>query len=300
MYIVFLFIFLGAFSWKIISTTPIPYITRIIAKKKISFVSVRIVESDLLKNYLHFFHPDIYKCATVKSYLITESEAKLLTAINFKHSDILYGKDTFYANIDYIVRLEDVIEFYSFLETCYNKLSGIQTDGINKCGFIRINNESVVPYCLKDNQKFLPLFYFEGETDNLRSRSINIENWTLSYLKLCCKVQGIRNELYESDSCFVTNLDDIKDYFPPSTTFEEFWPAKVIDTKLITRKCIPSLFQPGFWTQAPPAIPNEVPVSDNILQCTLSTPALLLPTLNIPITNGTHQHGLSSNQVVMY
>ncbi|KAF0719654.1 Uncharacterized protein FWK35_00027466, partial [Aphis craccivora] len=32
-----------------------------------------------------------------------------------------------------------------------------------------------------------------------------------------------QNELYTKDPCTVTSLDDIKNFFPPETHFEEYW-----------------------------------------------------------------------------
>ena len=79
----------------------------------------------------------------------------------------------------------------------------------------------------------------------------NILRWDLAYLKFCCKVQGIRNELFANDICKVgvylvlshdrsipelynsltlifqvVALEEIKGHFPSGTTFEDYWPAK--------------------------------------------------------------------------
>ena len=35
----------------------------------------------------------------------------------------------------------------------------------------RINGESVVPYTVKEGMKYVPLFYFEGETEHLKLKS---------------------------------------------------------------------------------------------------------------------------------
>ncbi|XP_050440186.1 uncharacterized protein LOC126845547 isoform X2 [Adelges cooleyi] len=289
----------GRFGWKKIGDTCyVPYILRVIDNEYLKFVSVRIAETQLLSKYLNYLHADIYTCTSVKSHFITECEAKLLNEINQKHCDLLYGKDPFYSGKDYIVRLEDVEEFYAFIEVCYKKLlCNIAPGRREKCGFIRINNESVVPYCIKDNQKYVPLFYFEGETDNLRLRSEKLENWNLAYLKFCCKVQGIRNELFASDSCIVTSLEDIKNYFPPDTNFEEYWPAKVVDTQLLNNQKATTVNPPGAWTRAPPPILSKVVASEKVL----SHPAM--PTPNVPpqnmsMQNNTYQNGWPNNQMV--
>lgn len=54
----------------------------------------------------------------------------------------------------------------------------------------RINGESVVPYTVKEGTKYVPLFYFEGETDHLKLKSETVNGWDLAYLKFCCKVSA--------------------------------------------------------------------------------------------------------------
>ena len=54
--------------------------------------------------------------------------------------------------------------------------------------YFRINGESVVPYTVKEGTKYVPLFYFEGETDHLKLKSETVNGWDLAYLKFCCKV----------------------------------------------------------------------------------------------------------------
>lgn len=272
---------------------------RLIDGVSLKFVSVRIAENFVLSKYLQYLHTDIYACTSVKSYIITEGEAKLLNDINLKHCDQTYGKDLFLAGKDCIVRLEDAVEFYAFLEVCYKKLlCNIEPNRKEKCGFIRINSESVVPYCIKDDKKYVPLFYFEGETENLKHRAVKLENWSLAYLKFCCKVQGIRNELFASDSCIVTSLDDIKNYFPPETNFEEYWPAKVVDTQLLNHKTPP----PGAWIRSPPSVANNVPApSENTIQHTLPAPTSAVPPPSMPINhNSSYQNSWPVTQMVCF
>ena len=78
--------------------------------------------------------------------------------------------------------------------------TGNSFNASDRCGFFRINGESVVPYTVKEGVKYVPLFYFEGETDHLKLKSESVEGWDLAYLKFCCKVQGIRNELFANDT----------------------------------------------------------------------------------------------------
>lgn len=218
----------GHFGWDMLGKCHIPYIYRSGEK----YVAVRMAEIKLLNKYLNYLHPDIYSCTCIRSYYITEIEARLLNEINNRHCDGQFGRELF-TQKDLVVRLLDAYEFYNFLDVCYNKLLRGTTNSKDKCGFIRINKESVVPYTVRDQMKYVPLFYFEGETDNLKLKADQLKGWDLSYLKFCCKVQGIRNELFASETCSVISLTDIKGYFPPGTEFEEYWPNKVVDSQLL-------------------------------------------------------------------
>lgn len=219
----------GRFGWALMGKIHIPYIMR----SGEHYCAVRMVEMKVLNKLLNYLNQDLYNCTNIRSYYITEAEARLLNEINFKHCDYQFGRDQFTSR-DLIVRLTDANEFYKFLAHCYSKLvNGNDGESLERCGFIRINRESVVPFTVYNEQKYVPLFYFEGETDNLKLRADKLEGWDLSYLKFCCKVQGIRNELFAHDSCSVISLNDIKNYFPPGTLFEDYWPKKNLDSQLL-------------------------------------------------------------------
>ncbi|KAK0177533.1 hypothetical protein PV328_001577 [Microctonus aethiopoides] len=243
----------GRFGWITFDKVHIPYIFRGAEK----YCAVRILEAKLLNKYLNYLHSDIYSCTCIKSYFITEYESKLLNEINNKHCENQFGKEPFTCK-DLVVRLSDAKEFHAFLDVCYTKLTNHSVGGgqkSDKCGFIRINKESVVPYTVKDQLKYVPLFYFEGETDNLKLKAEKLEGWDLSYLKFCCKVQGIRNELFASETCSVISLSDIKSYFPPGTGFEDYWPSKVMDSQLFMSG--KSGASAGGWTKQPPLPPSN-------------------------------------------
>lgn len=246
----------GRFGWTTLGTAHIPYIFRSGDK----YCAVRMVEVKLLNKYLNFLHQDIYNCTCIRSYYITDAEGRLLNEINVRHCDYQFGREQFTTR-DLIVRLSDAEEFYNFLDACYNKLLNCTQNANDRCGFIRINQESVVPYTVYNEQKFVPLFYFEGETDNLKLKAEKLEGWDLSYLKFCCKVQGIRNELFAHDSCSVISLSDIRNYFPPGTLFEDYWPKKTLDSQLlINGKAQTQMIQ---WTKTPiaPPMPSHPPPS---------------------------------------
>lgn len=246
----------GKFGWEQFGGKRyIPYIFRSGEK----YCAVRMVEMKLINRFLNHLHQDIYSCTCIRSYYITEAESRLLNEINIKHCDNQFGRDQFTPR-DLIVRLCDANEFYNFLEICYSKLMHGSCNPKDRCGFIRINKESVVPYTVKNDNKYVPLFYFEGETENLKMKADQLEGWDLSYLKFCCKVQGIRNELFAHDSCAVISLNAIKSYFPPGTGFEDYWPSKVVESQLLLNGKNPpqggTQMVGGQWTRQPPTPPT--------------------------------------------
>ncbi|XP_075226790.1 uncharacterized protein LOC142327528 isoform X2 [Lycorma delicatula] len=238
----------GRFGWVTMGKTYIPYIIRTPDEK---YCAVRIVETKLLSKYMNCLHADIYSCTCIRSYYITEAEARLFNEINIKHCEMQFGREAFTTK-DLVVRLQDASEFYNFLDVCYNKLLHCGNDAKDKCGFIRINGESVVPYTVRDGNKYVPLFYFEGETDNLKLKAEKLENWDLAYLKFCCKVQGIRNELFASETCSVISLTDIKSYFPTGTLFEDYWPNKLMESQLLVLQKGSTAGGIASWIKAPP------------------------------------------------
>ncbi|XP_060859824.1 LOW QUALITY PROTEIN: uncharacterized protein LOC132937016 [Metopolophium dirhodum] len=271
------------FSWKTIAGYHIPYIMRLVNGKHLKFVATRMAEYELLKKYLHNIHSYIYtSCTPVIAYVITDSEAKILNYINETHYG--NGKDfQFLAGIDYIVLLEDIHNFYLFIDICYKKLKCNITSGYkDKCGFVRIDSDpySCVPYCTQNGQKYLPLFYFEGDTENLIQRAVKLENWNLAYLRFCWKIHGVKAEFFAGDSCLVISLDDIKNLYPPETHFEDIWPTKMANSHLSTNQKSFQTNPPGSWfkivpdkntishtsTATVPIIPHSTQVKKNQMQ----------------------------------
>ena len=239
----------GRFGWFEIDRCYLPMIFRYGTEQ---FTSVRMVERKLLMKHLQVLPPEVNQCTCIRSYYITASESKLLNEINQKHTDFTYGKEAF-TDKDLVVRLSDANQFYRFLDLCHKKLVQKKSNASDRCGFFRINGESVVPYTMKDGVKYVPLFYFEGETDNLKLKSEKVDGWDLAYLKFCCKVQGIRNELFSNDVCKVVALDEIKSHFPNGTTFEDYWPAKGSIEPVQSRHGVSA----GNWTQKPAGKPQN-------------------------------------------
>merc|ERR1719507_2407892 len=242
----------GRFGWGEFEKNPIPYILRVSGEKTEKYTSVRMVERKLLNKFLSVLPAEVNSCHCIRSYYITEHESKLLNEINLKHADCHFGKEAFTSK-DLVVRLADAKEFYRFLDLCYKKLVLKRSNASDRCGFFRINGESVVPYTVKEGVKYVPLFYFEGETDHLKLKSETVNGWDLAYLKFCCKVQGIRNELFAKDDCAVVGLEEIKGHFPAGTTFEDYWPAKGSIEAIANSRAGAGA---GNWTQKPTGQPS--------------------------------------------
>ena len=178
----------GRFGWTD-SPVHIPYLYR--GERKMC--SVRIFEQRVLKLYANILRPELCSCISVKSAYVTEQEARLLNEINVKHCDWQFGRDLFTVQ-DLVVSLSDALEFLKFIKTCEEKLVHKSCNPQDRCGFFRIGGESVVPYTTINGIKYVPLFYFEGETGNLDKRAIQITGWDLAYLK----VLGILCNMTES------------------------------------------------------------------------------------------------------
>lgn len=242
-----------------------------------------MVDFQLLGTYLNCLHPDIYTDSPVKSYFMTEAEAVLLNDINNIHSDYMYNIGQLRSNTDLIVQLKDVQKFCTFLEVCYGKLQRqVIPQHNNLCGFIRIGSQCVVPYCVKDEQIYVPLFCFEGQIEDLRNRVVKLDNWCWAYLKLCCKVQCVKNELYAmKNSCDGINLENIKEYYHPETNFEVVWPAITEDT-LVQCIILQNSSQsnlPFAWFKYPTTLVDEVSVLES------SFPVPLVSSSTVSLTN---------------
>lgn len=219
----------GQFGWHEIDKKHFPYILRNQNKEK--YVSVRMVESEnqLLFSLLYRLPSELNMCHSIQSWYITDRELTLLNEINIEHTDNYYGREPFTSK-DSIVSLSDVTELYSFLDFCQQKILNKGAKISNKCGFIKINQESLVPYITINKAKCIPIFYFQDEVETLNLKTITVIGWDLAYLKFCFKVHGIRRDLYDTDACQAVELEEMKSHFPQEYSFEEFWPP---DGKII-------------------------------------------------------------------
>ena len=230
---------LGRFGWCEIAGVFLPTIFR---SQNQSFVSVRMVERMLLSRFLQVLPNEIVTCPTIHSYRTTEVEARLLNEINAKHADCQYGKENFTTK-DLVVKRSDIDRFYQYLDLCNRKMITKKSTEKDRCGFLRIGGSSDVRYTEVEGVKYLPLFYFEGEEiDSQKCKTLR--GWDWAFLRFCCRVQGVKDELIAGDCCGTVALEELKYYFPPGTSFVEYWPAKDLISRVVTKRNTQ-----GSWTR---------------------------------------------------
>ena len=206
----------GRFGWTV-SPVHIPYIYRRDAK----FCSVRIFEQRIVKMYASILRQELAGCVSIQSSYISEIEARLLNEINVKHCDGQYGREHFTVR-DLVINLVDALELLHFVQTCQEKLVRKSCNPDDRCGFFRIGGESVVPYTVIDDVKYVPLFYFEGETVNLDKKAIQITGWDLAYLKVTRSIYiffffsfySLNICFYSQRSCVVKFKESATSFFP--------------------------------------------------------------------------------------
>jgi len=247
----FFLLFVGRFGWVKVEDQYLPYIIRVMNGFKVRYMSVRMAETALLAKYLNFVHVDVVSaCARVDGYPITSVEAHLLNSINRQHSDAAYGDRSFVAGDDMVATVDDVLGFHEFLKVCRD---GIKCDGtfVDKCGFVRIGADDVppgLPYAVAGDEKYLPAFLFDGQTETISARAVELDKWPLAYLKFCLAVLGVRGDLYAGEtSCPAIGLGELKRYFPPETVYQAYWPAKLIEISHLVNGDSPPIVRPAFW-----------------------------------------------------
>lgn len=103
----------------------------------------------IIGRYSNYLPWKVFSCINIRSYYITEIEAKLLNEINSYHSEFYFGTELFTCK-DVVVCLSDVGILHKFLETSRS----VFENGLDSCaflGFIEITNpKSVLPYIAKE------------------------------------------------------------------------------------------------------------------------------------------------------
>ena len=161
---------LRGIGWTTVEDIIIPYIMRGPSK----YVAVRIIEAKLMPLLNGFNLQNLLRVggASLYSFYITESEARLFTELNTKCFNQQFGSKPFSSN-DLIINLSDLRQFYSRLMSnkqlksdrqeeegqellpypgIATNISVVNVEG----GWVQINN-TVVPYVFRNGVKFVPL-----------------------------------------------------------------------------------------------------------------------------------------------
>ena len=211
----------GKFTWTSVNDEYLPCIFR----NNEQFCSLIMAEIALFSKYFSRLHSSLFKFKELSSYHPTFHEINLLKEINEKHCNGLYGKNYSGGN-DYIIHLDDVVKLIKFLNFCNEKIQNPchHISPNSPCGFIILNQTSLITYTIKDGEKCVPLFYFDN--NNISNKiALSHNDWAIPYLRFCCKLQGIKDEIFENRNYTeVVKLDDLKLMLPERTKIEEVWP----------------------------------------------------------------------------
>ncbi|KFM56681.1 hypothetical protein X975_07353, partial [Stegodyphus mimosarum] len=216
----------GAFGWTTIGSVHLPFIMR----GEDRFVAVRMVECKIISNYADILPWTVFTCTNIKSYYITENEAKLLNEINGFHCEFQFGYQTFTSK-DVVVRLKDTVKFYEFLETCKTKLNiqGANPVFSDHCGYFVINY-APVPFVRKGTKKYVPLnmVYPEGVSPPVSSTE-TVTEWDLAYLRFLCSLANLDQRKFKLDIqlCCTEDLQNALG----GIMFEEWWPNMQYSSK---------------------------------------------------------------------
>ena len=187
---------------------------------------------------------NVFSCINIKSYYVTENEARLLNDINTNHCEYQYGYEPFTTK-DVVVCLPDVNTLYKFLETSKDIFHyGLSKSGINWLGFINISGSLIVPYIAKKGkeskivEKYVPQSLVQKSVLLVKVEKIEMTEWDASYLRMLCVYAGIehiQSSIQSNDSlCLLNDLKWDSSLCP--LHIEECSPPSQSNSKMIHNK----------------------------------------------------------------
>lgn len=228
----------GKFIWNTFGVTHLPFIRR---WDKVQYACAAMAQSTVLEKYLSGIDPKLYDFWNVPAYYMTDTEATLLNHINNFHSNSYYGLREFSPADDFLVEYNDLAKFHAFLSTCYSKIHFSSTEA-DKCGLIRIDNDTVVPFVRVETERYVPICYFDGDMDNLKNNSKSLDDSDLNYIQFCFKILSIKDQRIPAIMRSVVPLKMVMSLFPERTPFVDYFPniqdpeLPVGDNRLIISK----------------------------------------------------------------
>ena len=175
----------GKFSWYPVSSDVfLPQILRSHPDgSTVGYISVKMAEKVLLETFLKSLPFEVMRIPRVLAHDVTTSERRLLNEINKGHCDGHFGQII----KDHLVNTEEFCRYVTFLSLSQGRITSNISQGNTRFGFLRINGSGDVPYVVVQQQKLIPLFYFEEAGTETVSK-VTVCDWDWAYLKLCCKV----------------------------------------------------------------------------------------------------------------
>ena len=184
----------GKFSWQLVSPDVcLPQIFRTQPDGSTDgYVSVKMAEKSLLERFFKSLPYEVMRIPRVLGHPLTASERKLLFEINRSHCDSLFGEMEKFSK-DHLVKSKEFCQYITFLSVSKARINS-DISHSDKFGFLRILRTGDVPYVVVQQEKLIPLFYFEEAGTETVSK-VTVSDWDWAYLKFCCKVPRIHRTL---------------------------------------------------------------------------------------------------------
>ena len=178
----------GKFSWHLVSRDIcLPQILRTQPDgSTVGYISVKMAEKSLLKTFLESLPSEVMMIPGVLGHPVTASERKLLFEINRVHCDSQFGDMEKFSK-DRLINSQEFSHYFAFLSISQARLDSKISQADSRFGFLRIMGSGDVPYVVVQQQKLIPLFYFEEAGTETVSK-VAVSDWDWAYLKFCCKV----------------------------------------------------------------------------------------------------------------
>ncbi|KAF7285899.1 hypothetical protein GWI33_009373 [Rhynchophorus ferrugineus] len=190
------------------------------------YVSVRILNDKVLSRVKGFSF-EVYNLFYLQCSIMSKVEVDLFNMINIAHGES-FGS-SFLEGCEYKMQLFEFFRMYYFLKFCeyilYNPIKQMHKELSKKiCGFLQITAKYHVPFIVRDNESYTPLFYFEGDFSFLGDKIIVCTNWEMAYFKLLFKLQKLKIEFGKYDLCQMVKVDDLLPFVEGVVDTKLTWP----------------------------------------------------------------------------